>query len=181
VSVAGVVAGTASVVGAPLLEGSPPVRTLGAGAVLDGERTSFQNAFDIAGPRIRRRESSAGPAPLAPGTAWTARSVTSSDSAAPGRVTLAGTSRHDGLLVIDGDLLLQGALLVNGLLVVSGALDASAGTLEVDGGVIVRDAATRGTRLGANVRIRYSPCLVGRALATVARPRIAPFALWIAR
>jgi cytoskeletal protein CcmA (bactofilin family) len=180
-SVAGVFAGTVLTSAGSLLYGTPASIALGAGAPLDPERAAFQDAFAAASARIQRRDAIAPATALTAGTPWTARIVTSNDALLAEQVTLAGTSRHDGLLVIDGDLQLQGALHVKGLLVVSGALDARGGTLDVDGGVIVRDSRALGTHIGEYVRIRHSPCLVGRALATVARPRIAPFTLWIAR
>jgi hypothetical protein len=62
--------------------------------------------------------------------------------------------------------------------VVRGALDASQGALTVRGALIVRDAAGRGSTLGDSVDVRYAPCMIGRALAAVAFPRPARYALW---
>jgi hypothetical protein len=90
-------------------------------------------------------------------------------------------SSHDGLLLVDGDVVVQGTLRVRGLLAVSGSLDVTAGTLEVDGGVVVRDGNSRGSHAGSGTRIRYSPCSVRRALSSVARPSFAPYGLWVAR
>ena len=97
---------------------------------------------------------------------------------AAGGVTLEGSSGHVGVLAVDGDLTVHGDLRIDGLLVVRGALDASAGMLDVHGALVVRDAAARGSTLGAGTRIAYAPCLVGRALAAVAVPRAPPFGTW---
>ena len=98
--------------------------------------------------------------------------------AGAGAITLEGASRVVGLLAIDGDLVVRGTLRVDGVLVVRGALDASIGALDVDGAVVVRDSWSRGSRLGSQTVIRYAPCLVGRALAAVALPRVGPFDSW---
>ncbi len=95
--------------------------------------------------------------------------------------TLHTNTRVVGVLAIDGDFVVRSALHVDGLLVVRGALDASSGALAVDGAVIVRDYASRGSTFGATMTVRYAPCLVGRALSTVARPELAPFASWQSR
>ena len=95
-----------------------------------------------------------------------------------GAVTLNGSSRHVGLLAIEGDLTLRGTLRVDGVLLVRGALDASAGTLDVRGALVVRDASAQGTRIGPDARLTYAPCLVGRALVAVAVPRVSPFDAW---
>jgi hypothetical protein len=95
-----------------------------------------------------------------------------------GVVTLEGSSRHVGLLAVDGDLVIHGALRVDGVLLVRGALDTSVGALDVHGALIVRDAAGNGSTLGNGGLVMYTPCLVGRALVAVARPRAAPFDVW---
>ncbi|MEO7521055.1 MAG: hypothetical protein ABIW79_04495 [Gemmatimonas sp.] len=180
-SVPGVYAGIVSVNGAPRLFGAPSVIALGSAPALDPERAIVDGALTQARSRITRRDALVAPSSLPPRVPWTARIVTGVDLLAPGRVTLLAASSHEGLVLIDGDLRLQGTLRVRGLLLVTGSVNAQDGALEVDGGVLVRDSGALGSWFGMGVRVRHSPCLIGRALATIARPRIAPFSLWAAR
>ena len=96
-------------------------------------------------------------------------------------VTIGGTSRHQGLVVVHGDLVLHGTLQVDGLLVVTGSVDTRSGTLEVLGGVVASDDRGIESHIGGATRIAWSPCAMRRALAAVALPSAHPFALWSER
>jgi hypothetical protein len=136
------------------------------------DRAAFDSAFTAIATRASTMRSTVpGAIPVAP--PWRAVVIQS-----PGTVTLDSAIRHRGLLVFDGDIVVRGSLTVDGLLVVRGSLDASAGSLTVRGALVVRDVVATGTRLGAGVRIRLAPCLVGRALVAVSVPRAAPFGVW---
>lgn len=138
----------------------------------DARTRAFDNAWRQLDQRAARRILPANG--VVPANApWRARVI-----AGAGAVTIEGASRVVGLLAIDGDLVVRGTLRVDGVLIVRGALDTSVGTLDVDGAVVVRDSWSRGSRLGAQTVIRYAPCLVGRAFAAVAVPRISPFESW---
>jgi hypothetical protein len=76
----------------------------------------------------------------------------------PGRTTLRGPARLQGLLLVDGDLAIEGEVSVAGALVVAGRLDASSAVLRVDGAVLVRG----GGRLGAGSVVRRSGCALER-------------------
>jgi hypothetical protein len=67
---------------------------------------------------------------------------------------------------------------VTGILIVEGYLDATAASLSVQGAVVAVDTSARGVMLGARSDLRYDRCAVQMALATVARPTLAPFSLW---
>lgn len=167
-SVPAMAARTLGMTGAPTM--------LGAQVSLDSAQlASLHLQFDAAMALLRTRArssllSAVGAIPVAP--AWQAMVIH-----APTRVTLDGPSAHIGLLAIDGDLHVRGSLRVDGLLVVRGALEVS-GNLSVDGAILVRDAAQLGTQFGGQTRVRYAPCLLGRAAAAVAVPRSATFGIW---
>jgi hypothetical protein len=107
---------------------------------------------------------------------WSARIIT---NAHPAHLT--GSSRHQGVLLIDGDVELTGSLEVDGLLVVRGALDASLGTLTVHGAVLIRDESGHGSRLGIASRVRYSRCALRRALSAVGAPAAITTGGWLER
>ncbi len=170
-------ASTASIGGrGPVTSGASAVATLVA------DRMSFDSAWTVTLPRVQRTDVIAVHASVAPAPAWSARLLTSADSLPPAStIALGGTSTHTGMLLIAGNLVLTGSLTVEGLLVVQGSIDASAGTLIVDGAVIARDRYAAGSTVGDATRVRYSQCSVRRALAAVARPGNAPYATWIER
>lgn len=93
-------------------------------------------------------------------------------------VNIAGPTEWRGLAVLQGPVTFSGAVHVTGLLVVEGELDASAAHLSVQGAVVAADTSARGVMLGAHSRLFYDRCAVQMALATVARPSLAPFSLW---
>lgn len=113
----------------------------------------------------------------------TARAFPASRSWAPlqwrgDTVRLAGATRWSGLVVVHGHLVVTGSVHVTGLLLVDGALDASAADLTVQGAVLVADTSASGVMLGARSHLFYDRCSVQMALASVARPSLAPFSLW---
>lgn len=133
--------------------------------------------FDQAWPILWRSAVDAAPAPdgsLRAPSDWVPLRVAGDSSG----VTFDGLTQIRGLLLIDGDLAVRGTLRVEGLLVVRGALDTSAGHVFVDGAVIVRDRGGRGSWLTTQTRVRWAPCLAGRALVAVAHPRASPFHQW---
>jgi len=93
-------------------------------------------------------------------------------------VTVAGPTRWTGLVVVRGHFVVTGTVQVTGVLLVDGGLDASAAQLSVQGAVLSADTSARGVMLGARSRLFYDRCAVQMALATVARPSLAPFSLW---
>jgi hypothetical protein len=107
---------------------------------------------------------------------WGARAITGGAT-----VTLAGTNRHQGVLLVDGDLVVTGTLDVRGLLIVRGALDASVGTVTVFGAVLVRDELGHGSRLGFASRVRYSRCALRRAVSAVGAPAAITTRGWLER
>lgn len=107
---------------------------------------------------------------------WGARAIIGATAA-----TLGGSSRHQGILLVDGDLILDGTLEVDGLLIVRGAIDASAGQLIVNGAALIRDTWGHGTRLGLATRVRYSRCALRRALSAVAAPAAVTTGGWLER
>lgn len=147
-----------------------------AASAQDSLTTWFDRAWANLLPRVvsAPRTADSAIAPLAPWRASVLRPVMPSATS----VTVDGVSTVRGLLAVDGDLVLRGALRVDGLLIVRGALDVRTGSLDVSGAVIVRDVSRMGSTMGANTRVTYAPCLVGRALAAVSVPRVAPFAVW---
>jgi len=167
---------------AAVIAGAPPVSPGPlVAASLATDRSAFATAWSSALARVTRTDAILPAAALPPAPAWSARRLVSADSSiAPPTVTL-GTGTHTGLLLVDGDLEVIGTLDVEGLLVVRGRIDARAGTLVVSGALLVRDDRDAGSTLGSASRVRYSPCSVARALATIARPRVAPFSAWIER
>lgn len=94
------------------------------------------------------------------------------------RVHVEGPTRWRGLLVVHGDLTVRGRVELTGLLVVTGLLDAAAAELRVQGAVVAADTSAGGVMLGSQNTVRYDRCAVQMALATVARPSLAPFAIW---
>lgn len=138
--------------------------------------TSLQQRFDQAWPVLMAR-AHAVDATLTPsvprGPPWRATVMTGA-----GVVTVTDTVAYVGALAIDGDLVVRGALHVSGALIVRGAVDASAGQLQVDGTLVVRDLHARNSPLSAATRIRYAPCVVGRAMTALALPTNAPFGIW---
>lgn len=107
---------------------------------------------------------------------WGARAIIGSTSA-----HLSGSSKHQGILLVDGDLRLTGTLEIDGVLIVRGAIDASAGQLIVHGAVLIRDSSGRGSRLGIATRVRYSRCALRRALSAVAAPAAITTGGWLER
>jgi hypothetical protein len=137
---------------------------------------SLRALFDRAWPVVVAR--SAAPMRTADSAVVQAMPWRASVMSGSARVTLGGMSDVHGVLAIDGDLVVHGVARITGVLLVRGALDARDGELEVHGALLVRDAAQSGNALGPRARVRYEPCVVGRALAAVSLPRVAPFALW---
>jgi len=179
-SVPGMYAGDASVGASAWVRGTVPVIAPGSRSVaLDGDRVAFDGAWSVAAQRASRRETVAAAA-LASARPWSARYVIAADTVSH-NVVFVGTTVHDGLLLVDGNLTIDGTLRLRGLLVVRGALDTRGGVLDVDGGVIVRDAHDGDSQVGGDARVRYSPCSVLRAMAGIARPGFAPYGVWIAR
>ena len=141
---------------------------------VDAARQRFDRAWDLLQQRVhvatddaRYRDDP---------VAWRARVMLSASAE-----SLRTNTRMVGVLAIDGDFIVRTALHLDGVLIVRGALDATRAPLDVDGAVIVRDTNARGSHFGSTLTVRYAPCLVGRALATVARPMAAPFASWQGR
>lgn len=93
-------------------------------------------------------------------------------------VGVSGPTRWNGLVVVHGHLVVTGTVYITGLLLVEGAMDASEGQLTVQGAVLAADASATGVRLGARSRLFFDRCAVQMALASVARPTLAPFSLW---
>jgi hypothetical protein len=180
-SVPGLYAGSANVAEAASVQGSAAVHAPGiASPQIAAQRVAFDSAWNAMAERVRRRDAVAVPGALAAARPWSARRVTAADSGQR-RIVLAGFSSHQGLLLVDGDLVVRGTLQLRGLLAVRGSLDVTSGALDVVGGVLLRDTDAGVSHAGSGVRVRYSPCTVRRALASVARPAIAPYGLWIAR
>jgi hypothetical protein len=181
-SVPGVYAGAASIGPSVAVRGRLAVLAPGlATPEMDSQRAAFDSAWSIAASRVRRRDVIAGGVGMLPAARpWSARWVSASDTLL-GQVVLDGLSSHHGLLLVNGDLVVRGTLQVRGLLVVRGALDVTAGHLDVEGAVVLRDSAARASQGGDGVRVRYSPCAVLRGLASVARPSFSPHGVWIAR
>lgn len=92
-------------------------------------------------------------------------------------LTLRGPLIWQGLLVVNGSVVIEGQVEVRGALLVRRSLNAESGQLTVHGAVIANDALTDVVRLGPSSRLRYDPCAVDLALATVARPRASVFGL----
>jgi len=158
-----------TVSGAPTLSGTALSLTANA---LARARARFDSGFlQIAARSRAGMLTSAGT--LVPAAPWRA-TVIKSDTG----VTVNGTSTHVGLLGVDGNLVIRGTLRVDGLLIVRGALDVTAGVLDVRGALVVGDRDGLGSRLGAGTRVTYAPCLAGRALVAVTRPRASPFSVW---
>lgn len=183
-SVPGVHALSTTIPASAAVTGRPPVvpGTLAA-ATAAADRIAFDSAWNASVTRIARTDAVAATAALPAATLWSARRAVSADSLAstPPVIELGGASTHSGLLLVDGDLVVTGSLAIEGLLIVRGRIDASAGSLVVDGAAFARDYYAGGSTLGDASRIRYSQCTARRALATVARPGNAPFAVWIER
>ena len=93
-------------------------------------------------------------------------------------VGVTGPTRWTGLVVVRGPLIVTGTVHITGLLLLEGAMDASAGQLTVQGAVLAADASATGVRLGARSHLFFDRCAVQMALASVARPTLAPFSLW---
>jgi hypothetical protein len=95
---------------------------------------------------------------------------------------ITGNNHYRGLLLMDGDLTLTGTLRVEGMLIVRGALDARHGQLTVNGGVIVLGVGvapgSTAARMGSATRVQFDRCRLEMALATIAVPRAAPFRVW---
>ena len=111
---------------------------------------------------------------------WGARAVTGAYAASV-PMLLAGSSKHQGILMIDGDLKITGDLTVHGLLLVRGAIDASLGSLSVYGAALVRDELGHGSRFGFATRVRYSRCALRRALSATGAPAAITTRGWLER
>jgi hypothetical protein len=131
-----------------------------------------QTAMAVVAARTPARASGPTPVTLPVTTGWQALRLRGD------RLAVVGPTRWQGLLVAEGDLTLAGSIDVTGLLVVLGRLDASAAQLTVQGALVAVDTSARGVTLGGASRITFDRCAVEMALATVARPSLAPFALW---
>jgi len=96
-------------------------------------------------------------------------------------LTLAASSRHQGVLLVDGDLDVVSDLEVFGLLIVRGALNDSGGHLRVMGAALVRDELGHGSRFGFASRVRYSRCALRRALSATGAPAAITTRGWLER
>lgn len=146
---------------------APPPRAPPASLLAD-----VQAALAVVAERTTARASGPAPVSLAATTGWRALRLRGD------RLTVVGPVRWQGLLVAEGDLTLSGAIDVTGLLVVLGRLEAAAAQLRVQGALIAVDTSARGVTLGRPSGVVFDRCAVEMALATVARPSLAPFALW---
>lgn len=179
-SVNGVHAGNATIAGAAAVNGATPAYQYGIGGtlLLLADRAMAVQGIDTITVRAASEPFTSGS--LAPRGPWSPRIVVPADTVTR-VVQLSGHSAHDGLMLVRGDLHLHGTLVVRGLLVVEGALDAQGGTLDVQGAVLVLDKRARGSRVGDAARVRYSQCVVRRALSAVSRPSTATWQLWAER
>lgn len=189
-SVSGVHAVNATVSPLAFLAGTTPLES---GALVlptvASARAQFASSWSRALPRVTRTDAVTAGSALAARPLWSARRLIAADTSAfappalGAAITLGGTSRHTGMLLVDGDLHVTGTLVVEGLLLVRGAIDASAGTLDVRGAVIAAhdDASATPSVFGNATSVRYSRCTVARAYAAVARPRVTPFTTWVER
>jgi len=132
----------------------------------------LMRALDVIGTRAPARTTGAAPLPFPASPDWTALHLRGDT------IAIAGPTEWKGLLVARGRLVVTGVVRVTGLLIVEGLLDASAAQLSVQGAVIAADTSASGVMLGAQSRLFYDRCAVQMALATVARPSLAPFSLW---
>ncbi len=162
-------------VSAPAIDGSGPGGWVGAPlpAPADpGLLSEVHDALTVIEGRLPVTLAGPSPRPFPPSREWSALQWRGDT------VTVAGPTTWTGLVVVRGHLVVTGAVHITGLLLVEGALDASAAQLSVQGAVVAVDTSTRGVMLGARSRLFYDRCAVQMALATVARPTLAPFSLW---
>lgn len=147
--------------------GAPPALVPPASLLAD-----VQTAMAVLVTRTGAREAGPAPVTLPATTGWQALRLRGD------RLAVVGPLRWQGLLVAEGDVTLSGAIDVTGLLVVVGRLEASAAQLTVQGALVAVDTSARGVTLGGPSSVTFDRCAVEMALATVARPSLAPFALW---
>jgi len=84
---------------------------------------------------------------------------------------LRGPARGQGVLLVDGDLEVEGDVRFDGVIVVRGAVRATAGSLRVNGAMLVADgAAGAGSTLGGRSRVTMSSCAIAQSLLGAARP-----------
>lgn len=107
---------------------------------------------------------------------WPVRMLTSADD-----TVRLGTSRHQGTLIIDGTLRLTGHLQIRGLLIVLGNLDATSGSIDAVGSVIVADRDGNGSALGNLSRVQWSRCALLRAVTPLATAAPPPVFSWTQR
>jgi hypothetical protein len=130
------------------------------------------SALADVGTRVPARVLPSATEPLPPSHSWAAMWLRADT------VAVRGPARFTGLLIVEGTLVLTGTIDMQGLLLVTGPLDAAAARLSVQGAVIAADSRASGVMLGPHTRLFFDRCAVQMALATVARPTLAPFSLW---
>jgi hypothetical protein len=116
----------------------------------------------------------------APRTSWPRRGLPSWGAAQlpAGDSILDGPLRWRGLLVHDGALTVRGAVEIDGVLLVRGSLEARGAQLTVRGALLVADRDGPGAIIDPSASLTWDPERIAMALATVARPRLAPFRAW---